>query len=315
MGGERIWLLPEKGELYKANLHCHTTESDGAFTPEQIKMLYMEQGYHAVAYTDHRACVPHTELNDENFVALTGMENAFGIGKETSVHVCGISRDPDFACKRDDDPEDSVDHINEGIRWLQENNFITTLNHPRWSAISAENLAMVADVDNMEVANGFEMILDGYGDSSACYEAELRRGRIARPLAGDDSHRQSAPGAPGYEYFRSFTVLKAEELSYKALIKALDQGDFYASTGPMFHNLWLEDGILHVECSPVAGVYVHGQRYSHRAALVEGGDVIRSADLDVRKLCEDSRYIFVQIVDTQGRRAWASPLWLRCENV
>ena len=29
-------LLPESG-YYKANLHCHTTISDGEFTPEEIK--------------------------------------------------------------------------------------------------------------------------------------------------------------------------------------------------------------------------------------------------------------------------------------
>ena len=46
-------LLPEAG-YYKANLHCHTTLSDGEFTPEQIKAAYQEQGYSIVAFTDHR---------------------------------------------------------------------------------------------------------------------------------------------------------------------------------------------------------------------------------------------------------------------
>ena len=46
-------LLPEAG-YYKANLYCHTTLSDGEFTPEQIKAAYQEQGYSIVAFTDHR---------------------------------------------------------------------------------------------------------------------------------------------------------------------------------------------------------------------------------------------------------------------
>ena len=47
------YLLPESGNFYKANLHCHTTLSDGRLTPEEIKELYKSQGYSIVAYTDH----------------------------------------------------------------------------------------------------------------------------------------------------------------------------------------------------------------------------------------------------------------------
>ena len=31
------WLLPEEGSFYKANLHCHSTYSDGQLTPEELK--------------------------------------------------------------------------------------------------------------------------------------------------------------------------------------------------------------------------------------------------------------------------------------
>ena len=35
------YLLPENGNFYKANLHCHTTVSDGNWTPEEVKKNYM----------------------------------------------------------------------------------------------------------------------------------------------------------------------------------------------------------------------------------------------------------------------------------
>ena len=68
------YLLPNDCNIYKANLHCHTTLSDGRFTPEEIKERYMEKGYSVVAYTDHDILIPHDELNDENFLALNGFE-------------------------------------------------------------------------------------------------------------------------------------------------------------------------------------------------------------------------------------------------
>lgn len=37
----RIELLPRAYSSYKANLHCHTTYSDGNLSPEQVKEHYM----------------------------------------------------------------------------------------------------------------------------------------------------------------------------------------------------------------------------------------------------------------------------------
>ena len=37
----KIELIPEGGALYKANLHCHTTISDGKQTPEEVKETYL----------------------------------------------------------------------------------------------------------------------------------------------------------------------------------------------------------------------------------------------------------------------------------
>ena len=54
----KTYLLPKEGNFYKANLHCHTTVSDGKRTPEEIKELYMRNGYSIVAYTDHEVLIP-----------------------------------------------------------------------------------------------------------------------------------------------------------------------------------------------------------------------------------------------------------------
>ena len=34
------YLLPKEGEFFKANLHCHTTISDGKWSPEKVKEEY-----------------------------------------------------------------------------------------------------------------------------------------------------------------------------------------------------------------------------------------------------------------------------------
>ena len=43
----RKYLLPENGNFYKVNLHCHSNFSDGRKSPEEIKARYKELGYSA----------------------------------------------------------------------------------------------------------------------------------------------------------------------------------------------------------------------------------------------------------------------------
>ena len=95
------YLLPEGGQFYKANLHCHSTVSDGKLTPEEIKMHYMAHGYCVVAYTDHDIMIPHDELADENFLPLHGYEmeiNEYWDGDFSltkTCHMCLIALEPD----------------------------------------------------------------------------------------------------------------------------------------------------------------------------------------------------------------------------
>ena len=67
-------LLSER-KGYKANLHCHTTDSDGHVSPEEMKRQYKERGFSVLAYTDHAYMRDRTSLSDENFVAISGYEN------------------------------------------------------------------------------------------------------------------------------------------------------------------------------------------------------------------------------------------------
>ena len=67
-------LLPEAGHFYKANLHCHSTMSDGKLTPEQLRDAYRAQGYSVLCITDHEYLLDHCNLNLPDFLMLTGDE-------------------------------------------------------------------------------------------------------------------------------------------------------------------------------------------------------------------------------------------------
>ena len=98
----RKYLISENGNFYKANLHCHSTLSDGKLTPVEIKDLYKRLGYSIVAYTDHDILIPHDDLTDDEFLALHGFEveitrpePPLSFAHLKSCHMCFIGIDPD----------------------------------------------------------------------------------------------------------------------------------------------------------------------------------------------------------------------------
>ena len=61
-------------------MHYRTTFSDGKIAPEVPKRLHKEKRYSTLAYTDHEIMLLHTELCDEEFLPIIGIEIAIDVG-------------------------------------------------------------------------------------------------------------------------------------------------------------------------------------------------------------------------------------------
>ena len=77
----KVFLLPEQGNFYKANMHTHTKISDGCYTPEEVKEKYKANGYSIVAFTDHEVMVPQNHLTDDEFLAINAVDKEQVISK------------------------------------------------------------------------------------------------------------------------------------------------------------------------------------------------------------------------------------------
>ena len=69
-----LYLISPHKKQYKANLHCHSTISDGKKTPKELKEMYKSHGYSILAITDHEVPRNHSSLNDDDFLTITGYE-------------------------------------------------------------------------------------------------------------------------------------------------------------------------------------------------------------------------------------------------
>ena len=111
-----------------------------------------------------------------------------------------------------------------------------------------------------------------------------------------------------------FTVLlvlwgRAWFKAAKAILQALEEGHFYASSGPQILDLHLDEGgdWLHVHCSPSTVIdFVGPGPASHRVAAPAGGTLEKAS----YRLWKGQGYLRVACQDVQGRWAWTNPLFL-----
>ena len=92
---------------YYANLHTHSTHSDGKYTPETLAKMALEEGYGAVAVTDHDTATGYAEMKAA--CDRLGLETVFGVefsaptniytqssGSKGSFHIVGFHFDPEY---------------------------------------------------------------------------------------------------------------------------------------------------------------------------------------------------------------------------
>jgi hypothetical protein len=297
----RKYLLPESGNFYKANLHCHTTVSDGKLTPEEVKDAYKAHGYSIVAYTDHDNMVCHPELSDESFIALNGYEydalddkRGRHINVVKTCHICLVATRPDITEAPATVNLYTPENINKVISDGREAGFFVTYNHPAWSLEDYRDYSMYKGMHAMEICNGGCSLIGLDECNEMQYDDILRGGNRIFAIGADDNHTQK-------DRFQAFTMIKADKLEYRVITKALVDGNFYASQGPEIYNLWFEDEKIHVECSDAVSIkFSTGMRRTAKFMPEADGKAINSAEF---QMYMPDKYVRVTITDKNGKKA------------
>ena len=50
-------------------------------------------------------------------------------------------------------------------------------------------------------------------------------------------------------------MVKTKEFTHRGILEAIKDGSFYASSGPLFHDFYVEEGVAHVTCEPCQDIY------------------------------------------------------------
>lgn len=292
--------------LLKGGLHCHTTRSDGAMSPEDVIRFHVQNGYDFLALTDHRI-YNYKNYTDEKITILPGMEidRNFPDPGVHCYHVVSIgpAREDGNGFEQDEaypsGPVHDQFEFQPVLDELHAKKNLTIYCHPEWSGTPAREFDQMKGNFAMEIWNT-GAVTDNELDMNCPYWDELlTQGQRIYGVATDDGH------AP-HQHCKGWVRVNAEN-NINAILAALENGAFYSSTGPEIHDFYINDeGVAVLECSPCRSIGFRGP--------LEPTNMYRNADgLITRaefRVPKHLTYIRGIVCDEQGRRAWTNPIFL-----
>ena len=299
-------------KMLKGGLHCHTTRSDGRGTPEEVIRLHYHNGYDFLALTDHRYYNYINFAPDCPITIIPGMEydNTFMHGKGFRCFhtVCiGPSREDGNGYEQDERLESGKALTQEEYQpYLDEihaKKNLTIYCHPEWSSTPARYFEKLEGNFAMEIWNS-GCVQECAQDMDAAYWDELLgQGKVIYGVATDDGHSMK-------NHCCGWVMVRAEN-NINAILKALEDGAFYSSTGPEIYNFYVEDSKAVVECSFAKEVRFQSDMHPTRMVRSVNNELVRAEYPIANENGEYTyRYIRATVIDQFGRKAWTNPIFL-----
>lgn len=300
---------------YKGNTHTHTLNSDGDSTPDDVVRWYREHGYQFLVLTDHNFLTSVDGLNalhgaDEKFLVIKGEEVTSSF-QSKSVHVNGLDVSSLVAPTRN--AATMVETIQGNVDGIRKANGVPHINHPnfQWSFTAAE-MRQVRNNRLLEIYNGHPTVHNegggGVPSLEQMWDELLSSGMVIYGIAVDDAHVFKDPGNPDVSGpGRGWVVIRAARLEARALLDALERGDFYASTGVELADVKASATSLTVEIRPKGN-------FKYRTLFIgRGGQVLRESidPTSTYTFTGTEGYVRAKVIDSGGRAAWVQPAFVR----
>lgn len=319
-----IDLLRRNGPFRKANLHSHTTKTDGRMTALEVKEWYKEHGYEIVAFTDHSVYFNYPELKDEHFLPIAGVETDFCSydpdfpqKKMISCHINFWQECPEspLAVYVPETHEYRVDTINAYIEAMKKNGFYCCLNHPGWSMLPGNDIEHIDGLDAVEVYNHGAEWNNNCGNGNIEYAMYLNSGHRAWAIAADDNHA----GIGGKDIdlthdddtLGGWIEISMPALTVRHFFEAFRNGSFYATQGPKIYDYYIDENRdkIVVRCSPVKNISIKGNHIGLAAHVNSNRNDITYAEFPLAGIRETNQYFRLEIWTTDMKRAFSQPYY------
>lgn len=296
---------------FKGNTHSHTLRSDGDSPPEVVAQWYKSHGYSFLVLSDHNVFVdPVTlaSLMDSTFLLIPGEELTTSWQKRP-VHVNGLNI-PAVVEPRTDST--LVGTIQRNVDAVREVDGVPHINHPNFGwAFDDVVLAQVKRDRLLEIFNGHPLVHNhGGGEHRSLeeiWDRLLSGGKRIYGIAVDDAHHFQQEFAPDRSNpGRGWVMVKADRLDAGELLRSMEEGLFYASTGVELDDVVVGTRRLEVR------IHQRGN-FAYRTEFIgKGGRVLGRSTKNpaVYTLKGGEGYVRARVTDSGGFIAWTQPQFL-----
>lgn len=308
---------------YKANLHTHTTHSDGRMHPHMVVDHYHSLGYKVLAITDHNAITypwtgfsnlqisdrsrkrmeeePESMPTDVNYedrdpealamIAVQGNELSLHhhIGSFFNDHLVSVSED-------------------DALQETAAKNGIAMLYHPgRYEKTVEWYVDLYQRFDHLF---GLEVYNAGnrYPKDRELWDAILEVTMPDRPVWGysnDDMHAISRLGF-------NWNMLLMPELTSEGVRRAMEQGLSYFVYAPGGHDGPAPPVIESIRVDAKKGAIEINASGCESVAWISGGDVVHTGNtLDLRSLPKTAKYVRAELYGAGDTVVGTQPFGIR----
>lgn len=297
---------------YKGNTHTHTLNSDGDSTPDEVVSWYREHRYNFLVLTDHNYITSVDGLNalhgaEGKFIVIKGEEVSDGYG-DKPIHINGLNLSSVVSPQGGNS---MVEVIQRNVTAIRLEQGVPHINHPNfnWSMGAAE-LAAVYDFRLLEIFNGHPRVNNmgggGFPSSEQIWDQLLSKGKLVYGIAVDDAHQFKRPWDPTASLpGQGWVVVRTDELSAASILEALENGEFYASTGVEIEDIVITEESFEVTIEPDRQTKYRIQFIGEMGqVLLEVPDAQGSYVFNGKE-----KYVRAKVYDSNGKVAWLQPVF------
>jgi hypothetical protein len=281
---------------YKGNTHSHAKISVGDYdhgdsSPGEVAKWYRQHGYHFVAITDHNRFEDARDLNnegDESLLVIAGMEVTSdylypGVNQqgERRIHASAINIDTELEWDFDDADKSAIIRLQAERTNIQ--NGLHILNHPNYRfQLELKDIVAAENISHMEIYNahprsnhaghaGFRPGIERLWDQL------LSTDQLVYGVASDDAHdfkwyrqwlRYFGAAPPG----GAWVMVQSPDFSASGITAAIQDGNFYSSTGVHLRSIEAGERIYTVELDRENTIRETSHRWVRAAAPVVPSD-------------------------------------------
>jgi hypothetical protein len=306
-------ILDTKGmRLFKGNTHTHTSMSDGDSPPEYVANWYKEQGYQFLVLSDHNFLTDVkalANLIDTTFILIPGEELTTSF-QDKPVHVNGLNIPLLLQPIVD---STLVETIQKNVNAIRKVKGVPHINHPNFKWAFDDKVLFKIDNDKLlEIFNGHPLVNNfgggGWPSMEQVWDNLLTAGKRIYGIAVDDAHHFKGEFSPGRSNpGRGWVHVRARALEANAIVRSLDAGLFYASTGVVLDDIIINPRKLEIR--------IHQQKdFKYRTEFIGSyGKLLYRTESNpaVFELSQKEKYVRAKIYDSAGYVAWIQPVFVR----